>query len=98
MIDLRKRGFAERIIGVDSNLQHRNIDELCGLVDETDTLENAVEKSDLIILCAPVNINSILLPKILDMIAGTKKIVTDMGSTKVSITDLLKITRQEAAL
>ncbi len=85
MIDLRKRGFAERIIGVDSNLQHRNIAELCGLVDETDTLENAVEKSDLIILCAPVNINSILLPKILDMIAGTKKIVTDMGSTKVSI-------------
>ena len=43
MIDLRKR-LAEGIIGVDSNLQHRNIAELCGLVDETDTLENAVEK------------------------------------------------------
>ena len=28
MIDLRKRGFADRIIGVDSNLQHRNIAEL----------------------------------------------------------------------
>ncbi|MDY0099421.1 MAG: prephenate dehydrogenase [Bacteroidales bacterium] len=85
MIDLRKRGFANRIIGVDSNLQHRNIAELCGLVDETDSLENAVDKSDLIILSAPVDINCILLPAILDRIAGTKKIVTDMGSTKASI-------------
>ncbi len=48
MIDLRKRGFADRIIGVDSNLQHRNIAQLCGLVDENDTLENAVDKSDLL--------------------------------------------------
>jgi prephenate dehydrogenase len=30
MIDLRKRGFADKIIGVDSNLQHRNIAQLCG--------------------------------------------------------------------
>jgi len=25
MIDLRKRGFADKIIGVDTNLQHQNI-------------------------------------------------------------------------
>jgi prephenate dehydrogenase len=85
MIDLRKRGFAEKIIGVDSNLQHRNIAQLCGLVDETDTLENAVDRSDLIILSTPVDTNCEMLPGILDRISGTSKVVTDMGSTKASI-------------
>jgi len=85
MIDLRKRGFADKIIGVDSNLQHQNIARLCGLVDEIDTLENAVDRSDLIILCTPVDANCKMLPVILDRIDGTSKVVTDMGSTKGSI-------------
>jgi len=85
MIDLRRRGFADKIIGVDSNLQHRNIAQLCGLVDETDTLENAVDRSDLIILSTPVDTNCRMLPGILDRIAGTSKVVTDMGSTKGSM-------------
>ena len=85
MVDLRKRGFADKIIGVDSNVLHQNIALLCGLVDENDTLQNAVEKSDLIILSTPVNSNCVMLPGILDMIDGTSKIVTDMGSTKGSI-------------
>lgn len=90
MIDLRKRGFADKIIGVDTNVQHRNIALLCGLVDETDTLENAVGKSELIILATPVNANCLMLPGILDLIDGTKKVVTDMGSTKCSIADISK--------
>jgi prephenate dehydrogenase len=85
MVDLRKRGFAKRIIGVDTNVNHQNIALLCGLVDENDTLENAVDKSDLIILTTPVNSNCTMLPGILDRIAGTSKVVTDMGSTKASI-------------
>jgi prephenate dehydrogenase len=85
MVDLRKRGFADKIIGVDTNMHHSNIALLCGLVDENDTLENAVERSDLIILATPVNTNCKMLPEILDKIAGTSKIVTDMGSTKASI-------------
>lgn len=84
-IDLRKRGFADRIIGVDANMQHKNIAQLCGLVDETDTLENAVDRSDLIILSTPVDTNCMMLPGILDRIGGTSKVVTDMGSTKGSI-------------
>jgi len=87
-VDLRKRGFADRIIGVDNNIHHQNIALLCGLVDENDTLENAVGKSDLIILTTPVDTNCIMLPKILDMISGTSKVVTDMGSTKASIAEI----------
>ena len=85
MVDLRKRGFADRIIGVDTNLHHQNIALLCGLIDENDTLENAIEKSDLIILSTPVNTNCKMLPGILDKVKGTSKVVTDMGSTKASI-------------
>jgi prephenate dehydrogenase len=90
MIDLRKRGFADKIIGVDSNIQHQNIAKLCGLVDETDTLENAVERSDLIILTTPVNTNCQMLPGILDRITGTPKVVADMGSTKAGIAKISK--------
>jgi prephenate dehydrogenase len=85
MVDLRKRGFADWLIGVDTNMHHQNIALLCGLVDENDTLENAIEKSDLIILATPVNTNCMMLPGILDRISGTSKVVTDMGSTKASI-------------
>jgi prephenate dehydrogenase len=84
-IDLRKRGFADKIIGVDNNIQHQNIALLCGIVDETDTLENAIEKSDVIVLSSPVDSNCLLLLQILDMIGGTTKVVTDMGSTKAGI-------------
>jgi len=90
MIDLRRRKFADKIIGVDTNIQHQNIALLCGLVDETDTLENAVERSDIIFLCAPVNVNCSVLPGILDRITGTSKVVTDMGSTKGSIAEISK--------
>jgi prephenate dehydrogenase len=89
-IDLRKRGFAGKIIGVDSNIQHQNIALLCGFVDETTTLENAVDNSDLILLCAPVDSNCTLLSWILNRIGGTKKVVTDMGSTKGGISRAAK--------
>jgi prephenate dehydrogenase len=90
VVDLRRRGFTNRVIGVDSNLHHQNIALLCGLVDENETLENAIEKSDLIILSTPVNTNCSMLPLILDRIAGTSKVVTDMGSTKASIAEISK--------
>lgn len=90
MVDLRKRGFAERIIGVDSNIRHRNIAQLTGLVDETDELESAVDRSDLVILSAPVNANCKLITTVLDRIKGTNKVVTDMGSTKNSIAEASK--------
>jgi prephenate dehydrogenase len=90
VVDLRKRGFADKIIGADTNVHHQNIALLCGLVDEIDTLENAIDRSDLIILTTPVNTNCSMLPGILDKIAGTSKVVTDMGSTKASIAEASK--------
>jgi prephenate dehydrogenase len=87
-IDLKRRGFASIIIGVDSNKHHQNIALHSGLVDKIDTLQNAVNKSDLIILSTPVSANKDMLPEILTMIEGTSKIVTDMGSTKAGIAEV----------
>lgn len=87
IFDLRRRGFADRIIGVDTNMHHQKIALLCGYIDEQDSLENAVDKSDLILLTTPVNANKRMLPGILDRIYGTKKVVADMGSTKGSIAE-----------
>jgi len=86
-IDLKRRGFASTIIGVDSNKHHQNIALHSGLVDKIDTLQNAVHKSDLIILSTPVSANKDMLPEILSMMEGTNKVVTDMGSTKSGIAE-----------
>jgi prephenate dehydrogenase len=89
-VDLKKRQFADKIIGVDSSIRHQNIAKLTGLVDEIESLENAVDNSDMIILSTPVSTNCQMLPSILDRIEGTSKVVTDMGSTKLSIAMISK--------
>lgn len=88
-IDLRQRGFAGKIIGVDTNVRHAAIAGHGGLVDETDSLESAVDRSDLIILATPVDAIHDMLPGILDRVGGTSKVVTDMGSTKAGMTRLV---------
>ena len=89
-IDLRNRGFASHIIGVDCNRQHASIAVLSGMVDETRDLESAVDSSDLVILATPVDVINKILPLVLDRIGGTNKVVTDMGSTKGSIGRLVE--------
>lgn len=86
---LRANGFSGKLIGVENNPQHRTVAMYMGLADEFLELNEAVDRSDIIILCTPVDINCRLLPPILDQIAGTAKVVTDMGSTKSDIAALV---------
>ncbi len=88
-LDLKNRGFASCVLGVDSNRQHAATARHYGLADEMDELESAVDRSDLIILATPVDSIKQMLPVILDRIGGTSKVVTDMGSTKRSIAKLV---------
>ncbi len=88
-LDLKKRGFANEIIGVDNNPQHANIATLSKLVDRTTTLEEAVETAELIILATPIDAGKTLLPEILDQCAGTTKVVTDVGSTKAGLAEMI---------
>lgn len=87
--DLRKSGFATELIGVDTNQTNAEKAIEIGLVDRTEPLKEAVKNTDLVIIAIPVDKELIVLPQVLDNISsGTT--VTDMGSTKKVIVDLVK--------
>jgi prephenate dehydrogenase len=86
---LRKSGFATEIIGVDASEQHAKQALEIGLVDSIDTLENGVRDTDLVIIAIPVDMELIVLPKVLDLI-GRGTTVIDMGSTKKVLVDSVR--------
>ena len=87
--DLRKSGFATELTGVDSNEENAKQALKIGLVDKIDTLENAVIEADLVVIAIPVDKELVVLPKVLDTI-GSGTTVTDMGSTKREIVEIIK--------
>jgi len=80
-LDLKERGFAQKVIGVDNNPKHIEEALALKLVDEIMDLEEAVSLADMVILAIPVNSIVKLLPTVLDCIKEGA-VVTDMGSTK----------------
>jgi prephenate dehydrogenase len=82
---LKEKRFASRIIGVESNEQHREEALALGLVDEIMELDSAITKSDIIIIAVPVSVADNIIVSILDKV--TKQVVIDVGSTKKSICD-----------
>lgn len=87
-IDLKKRGFATKIIGVDNNKLHAETALHVGFVDELATLDDAISKAEMVIVAVPVDSAVKLIPKILDQVKGQS--VTDMCSTKEMICQLVK--------
>ena len=79
----KKKGWANKIIGVDANPQHAEQALALGLVDEVMDINSAVQQADVVVLSIPVNALSLLLPQILDEV--DQQVVIDMGSTKSNI-------------
>jgi prephenate dehydrogenase len=77
---LKENGFADWVIGVDANLEHQKKAMELKLVDEILPLNEAVIKSDLIILAIPVNAAEKILPILLDQVH--QQVLMDVGSTK----------------
>lgn len=82
-LDLKQRGFANKIIGVDNNPMHAHQAKKLGLVDEVQDLESAIKMSHMVLLAIPVNACLKTLPQVMDLI--DQQIVTDLGSTKESL-------------
>src|SRR6476620_4001073 len=82
---LKQHKVAKKIIGIDSNRTHIRKALDLKLIDETRPLNEAIEKSQLIILAIPVDSTRLLLPKIMDKV--TSQVVMDVGSTKAPITE-----------
>lgn len=87
-LEIKAKRFSERIIGVEKNPVYAKIALERGLVDEVHKLVEGIQQSDLIILAIPVDAILSLLPFVLDYV--THQAVTDVGSTKLSITEQVK--------
>ena len=79
-ISLRENGFADWLIGVENNPKHAEKALALGLIDEILDLQSAVNQSNIVILAAPVDTMTLLLPKVLDLV--NQQIVIEVGSTK----------------
>lgn len=84
----KTKGLATHIIGVDNNKDHQQQALNLGIVDEISTLEEAIEKSQIIVVAVPVNAVTAMLPGILDRVA--QQVVIEMGSTKESVVKIVK--------
>lgn len=92
-IDLRRRGFADEVLGVDADPVNAAAAEKMGLVDKAVGFEECIDGSDLIIIAVPVGAAVKLLPRVLDRFEQTgakDKIVIDVCSTKEQLARVVK--------
>jgi prephenate dehydrogenase len=92
-IDLRRKGFASQVLGVDNDPVNAAAAEKIGLVDRVVSLEECVDQSDVIIVAVPVDAAMKLLPAVLDRFEQTgadDKLVMDVCSTKENLSNSVK--------
>ena len=77
-IDLKRRGYADKILGVESEPVNAAAALKMELADEIVSLRDCVEKSDIVVIAIPVGSAVKMLPEILDIFSeegNGKKIV-----------------------
>jgi len=92
-IDLKRRGFADQVLGVEAEPVNAAAAEKIGLVDRIVSFEECIDESDVIILAVPVGTAVKMLPEVLDRFetAGAKKkVVMDVCSTKEHLSRSVK--------
>lgn len=87
-LSLKEKGVANWIIGVDQNEDNLRKARELDIVDETASLEDAMSRSQLVILAIPVDAMLKLLPSILDKVKADH-VVMDVGSTKDKLLQLV---------
>ena len=84
-IDLKRKGFADEVLGVEAEPVNAAAAGKIGLVDRVVSLEECLEESDVVVLAVPVGTAVRLLPQVLDSFAksgAADKVVMDVCSTK----------------
>ncbi|WP_312139069.1 prephenate dehydrogenase [Sphingobacterium sp.] len=87
-IRLKETKFCEKLIGVERNETNQKKALQLGLVDEIQSLEEALKSCKVLILTVPVDAIMGILPGILDKV--TDQVIIDMGSTKSNILHLIQ--------
>ncbi len=88
-VDLKERGFADRVVGVEQDALHAAAAKDLGLVDEVVDYEECIRTSDFFVVAVPVSAAIRMIPDILDRI-GEHQVVTDVCSTKERINDMVR--------
>ena len=95
-IDLKRRGFADEVLGVEAEPVNASAAEKIGLVDKVVGLDECVRECDVTVLAVPVGAAVKMLPQVLDMYAAgpasesAEKVVMDVCSTKEHLTRAVK--------
>ena len=87
-IDLKRRGFASKVLGVESEPVNAEAALRIGLCDELVSFEDCVRRSDIVVIAVPVGTAVKMLPQVLDLFSeegNAGKIVIDTCSTKSQI-------------
>ncbi|WP_149526422.1 MULTISPECIES: prephenate dehydrogenase [Sphingobacterium] len=87
-IRLKETKFCEKLVGVERNETNQKKALQLGLVDEIQSLEDALESCKVLILTVPVDAIMGILPGMLDKV--TDQVIIDMGSTKSNILHLIQ--------
>ena len=69
-VDLRRRGFADEVLGVEADPVNAAAAEKIGLADRIVSFEECVDEADLVVLAVPVGTAVKMLPRVLDRFAG----------------------------
>ena len=88
-VDLKNRGFADRVVGVEKDMLHAAAAKDLGLVDEIVDYETCIASSDIIVVAVPVSAAIQMIPDILDKVTDNQ-VVTDVCSTKEKINDMVR--------
>ena len=89
VLGLKKKNEVHHFIGVENNKAHAARALEIGLADEILPLEQAVKKSELVVLAVPVNAIVQMLPLVLDLLPPEATLI-DFGSTKELISQAVE--------
>jgi prephenate dehydrogenase len=88
-VDLRRKGFADEVLGVEADPVNAAAAEKIGLVDRLVSFDECLDQSDVVVLAVPVGAAVRLLPQVLDRFqtiaseeGSCAKLVMDVCSTK----------------
>ena len=88
-LDLKRRGYAQTVLGVENDPVSAQAALTIGLADEIVPYETCIEKADIIVVAVPVGTAVKMVPDILDKIQEGQ-IVIDVCSTKSQICHSVK--------
>lgn len=87
---LREHGIADEILGAESSAEHAQEALRLGLADRIVPLEEGIPEADLIVLATPADALPLLAVKTLNRVTD-KQIVTDVGSIKAELCEVLSM-------